>query len=179
MGGGSTFPRCRYLGIEPWYTAPDGPELPEVARGFCPPGVLGSVKEAPLALAYLQEASLGMTFPHALAEQPVRIHGMHPEQPEITFTVPRPPRLEFQIDGSREAVEPRLLNFVIHPKEMRFSVTYGAKTASLPRALIPGVHRQIPLALLVDDDEPIPYFAPAAMRDRLHAVEASSTGNSA
>lgn len=70
---GSMFPRSRFLGGEPWFPPPDGPELPEVARGFCPPGLRGLTEDGPEMLGYLQEASLGMTFRRPLAGQPVRI----------------------------------------------------------------------------------------------------------
>jgi hypothetical protein len=164
---GSTFPRCRYLGVEPWHTAPDDQQLAEVARGFSPSGLLGLVEERPRELEYLQEASLGMVLPHALAELPVHLRGMHPNHPQITFPVPRPPRLEFEIEGRRETAEPRLLNFVIHPSDLRCTMTYGAMTRGLPRAFIPGVHRHIPLAVRVDDDAPIPYVTPQTVTDRL------------
>jgi hypothetical protein len=168
---GSTFPRCRFLGTEPWFPPPDGPELKEVACGFCPPGLPGLTEENPHE-GYLQEASLGMAFPQPLADQPVRIDGMNPDHPSVLFTVPRPPRLVFEVEGAREPAEARLTNFVIHPKEMRFTVTYAATTAALPRAFIPGVHREVPIALLVDDDLPIRYRAPETLMDRLRATEA-------
>jgi len=169
---GSTFPRCLCLGTEPWFPAPGGLELPEVARGFSPSGVLELAEAAPYIPGYLQEASLGMTFPQGLAGQPVRIEGMHPEHREIVFILPPPPRLAFEIEGSREAVEPRLTNLVIYPRERRFTVTYAARTAGLPRAFVPGVHRQIPIALLVDEEPPIRYDAPETVMDRLRAAEA-------
>jgi hypothetical protein len=169
---GSTFPRFRFIGGEPWFPPPDGPELPEVARGFCPPGLRSLIENGPEMLGYLQEASLGMTFPRPLAGQPVRIEGMNPDKPSIRFTVPPAPRLAFEVEGVREPAEARLTNFVIHPKEMRFTVTYAARTAALPRAFIPGVHRQIPIAMLVDDDPPVRYQPPETVMDRLRAVEA-------
>jgi hypothetical protein len=167
---GSTFPRCRFLGIAPWFPAPDGPELEEVARGFCPPGLLRLTEENPHE-GYLQEASLGMAFPEPLAEQPVRIEGMNPDHPAITFTVPAPPCLSFEVEGTREPAQARLTNFVIRPREMRFTVTYAATTAALPRVFIPGVHREIPIALLVDDDPPIRYQSPETLAGRLQAAE--------
>jgi hypothetical protein len=169
---GSTFPRFRFLGGEPWFPPPDGPELPEVARGFCPPGLRGLTEDGPEMPGYLQEASLGMSFLGPLAGQPVRLEGMNPDHPSIGFAVPPPPRLVFEVEGARESVEARLTNFVVHPKEMRFTVTYAAKTAALPRAFIPGVHREIPIALLVDDEPPIRYQAPETMMDRLRATDA-------
>jgi hypothetical protein len=171
---GATFPRCRFLGMEPWFPPPDGPELQEVARGFCPPGLAELTKEAPVMLAYLQEASLGMTFPQLDTEQPVRIEGMNPDHPVLLFRVPPPPRLAFEIEGTREPARARLTNLVIHPKETRFSVTYAATSAALPRAFISGVHREIPIALLVDDDPPIRYQSPETLIDRLRAAEARS-----
>jgi hypothetical protein len=168
----STFPRCRFLGTEPWFPPPDGPELPEVARGFCPPGLPSLTEDAPELAGYLQEASLGMVFPHPLAERPVRVQGMNPDHPVILFTVPSPPRLAFEIEGVREPAAARLTNFVIHPKEMRFTVTYAARASALPRAFIPGLHREIPIALLVGDDPPIRYQVPETLMDRLRAAEA-------
>jgi hypothetical protein len=176
---GSTFPRFRFIGGEPWFPPPDGPELPEVARGFCPPGLRSVIEDGPEMLGYLQEASLGMTFPRALAEQPVRIEGMNPDKPSIRFTVPPAPRLAFEVEGTRESANARLTNCVIYPKEMRFTVTYAARTAALSRAFIPGVHRQIPIAMLVDGDPPVRYQPPETVMDRLRAVEAQSASQPA
>jgi hypothetical protein len=143
-----------------------------VARGFCPPGLPSLTEDAPELVGYLQEASLGMVFPQPLTERPVRVQGMHPDHPVILFTVPSPPRLAFDIEGTREPAEARLTNLVIHPKEMRFTVTYAARAGALPRAFIPDVHREIPIALLVDDDPPIRYRSPETIMDRLRAAEA-------
>jgi hypothetical protein len=170
---GTTFPRCRFLGMDPWFPPPDGPELPEIARGFCPPGLPDLTEESPHE-GYLQEGSLGMVFPQPLADQVVRIEGMNPDHPLIAFIVPTPPRLAFEVEGTREPAEARLTNFVIYPKELRFTVTYAATTARLPRAFIPGVHREIPIALLVDDDPPIRYQATETLMDRLRVAEAQN-----
>jgi hypothetical protein len=59
---------------------------------------------------------------------------------------------------------------------VRLSMTYGATTVGLPRPFIPGLHRQIPLARLIDDEEPIHYLAPGTIMDRLHAAQVRGKG---
>lgn len=165
----SVFPRCRFLGTEPWFPAPDGPDLPEVSRGFFPSGVPGRTRGSPDVLGYLQEASLGMSVSQPLAGLPVCVRGMNPEHSVITFTVPPPPRVAFEVDSRREAVAARATNLVIYPSEKRLTVTYAAVTSALPRGFVPGVHRDIPIALWVDDDAPLRYEAPETVMDRLLA----------
>jgi hypothetical protein len=50
---GSTFPLHFRA---PCFRPPEGPELPQVARGFCPPGLRGLTQDGPEMLGYLQEA---------------------------------------------------------------------------------------------------------------------------
>jgi hypothetical protein len=165
---GLTFPRCLFLDVDAWYPGPDSVELPEVARGFIPPGLKAALAANPsLQMAFFQEASLGMVFPEPLAGQPVEILGMHPEERALTFTVPEAPRLEMTVEGSREAVASRLINFVLAPNEKRFTLTYAAKSRPLPRAFVPGLHKLIPISVSVNGDTPVSYQTPATIRDRL------------
>jgi hypothetical protein len=166
---GLTFPRVRYMGMEPWYPAPHGADLPEVARGFCPPNLPASLAQnESLAITFLQEASLGMAFATPLAGQPVEVQGMHPEMRSLNFVVPPPPRLEMVVEGQRQPVEARLTNLTLLPHEKRFSVTYAAKTPGLSRAFIPGIHRVIPIAVIVNGDAEVRYETPVPIRDRLN-----------
>jgi hypothetical protein len=172
---GLVFPRCRYLGLDAWYPGPETVELPEVARGYLPADFSRQLQASPqLTVAYRQEASLGLTYASDLSGQRVEIHGMHPEEQSLGFTVPPPPQLHFDLEGNRQPVLARLTNFVIMPNERRFTVTYAAITP-LHRVFIPGVHRVIPIAVSVNGDRPVAYQPPLPIKDRLQSTQGASS----
>ena len=165
------FPRFTLFApeIDAWYPGPDDETLPEVQRGFLEPNYRS------LALAQSddteaidprvsQEGSHGMTFYEDIARAPVRINGMHPEYKDLQFNVPDGPALEIAVDGKRTSVRPRLYKLTVHPTEQEFTVLYGA-SLKMPRALIPGIHKHIPLELHVDGDSPVPFETPPTLKD--------------
>jgi len=165
---GAMFPRCRYLGLDGWYPSPQGPELPEVARSYLAPNLTQALKDRPQLMdAYLQEASLGMTFAAPLAGKRVEIVGMHAQRPRIQFNFPPEPRVEMEIEGQRESVHPRLINVVILPGENRLMLTYAAKASPFSRVFIPGIHKLIPASVSVNGDRPVHYETPPTVRERL------------
>lgn len=167
------FPRCAYLGLNPWFPAPQDERLPEVRRGYLMPNyraVVGHTLDLlvnTLNDAYLQEASLGMVFENLAPGTPVVIDGMHPNRPRIAFSVPQPPRIEIELAGHRRAVTPRLTNVVIRPAEERLCLVYSAFEPNLHLTFIPGIHATIPLVAYVDGLHAIPYVTPATVRQML------------
>lgn len=172
------FPRVVFVGgrADAWYPGPEDAQMPEVARGFLEPGYRSTLGEAGIfsdrGLRFLQGASHGLTFPRLPDGARVTLEGMHPERPVLTFEVPRAPRLELLMDGSRRRLTPRTHHVVCRPAEGRLSVVWGV-SAKLPRTFLPGIHRHIPLALRVDDDAPVPYETPPTIRDRIEAGRAA------
>jgi len=142
---------------------------PEVRRGFIPPQLRGKLeKDHDLAAGYLQEASLGMVVSASLSGQPITLTGMHPAEPTVTFTIP--PRRRSKSSRRRAAAPPPLLtNLMIFPAERKFTAVYCAKTKGLPRVLIPGIHKSIPISARINRDTPIRYQSPPTIHDRLLA----------
>jgi hypothetical protein len=170
---GLTFPRYLHVGVDPWFPSPQDASLPEVRRGFIPANLRQTVEqEQRISAGYLQEASLGMAVATPLAGQPVVLSGMHPEEPEIRFTLPPAPSIDIHIEGERWAPPPLLTNLVLYPTEKRFTAVYCARTKGLPRVFIPGIHKNIPLSVSINRDAPIVYQSPATIRDRLLAAGA-------
>lgn len=165
---------------EAWYPAPQDERLPEVRRGFLPAGFKQELDDRPLLRGpdprFRQGASHGLVL-HDIPERvPVRIDGMHPEKPSIRFRLPPPPQLEMQVEDKRQAVEPRLHSIVVRPDEEQFYMLYGG-VMSIDRALIPGIHKHIPLALYVNGDRPIAYDAPVPAREQLAAAREQEEQN--
>ena len=176
---GPTFPRYLFLGVGAWFPPPDDASLPEVQRGFIPAQLRRRLeKDHDLAVGYRQEASLGMVVSAPLSGQPVTLAGMHPEEPTIAFTIPPAPSIEIEVEGERSALPPLLTNLVIFPAEKKFTAVYCAKTKSLQRVFIPGIHKNIPIAARINRDAPIRYQSPPTVHDRLLAASAGSGGAS-
>jgi len=171
------FPREVFLGITPRYPAPAS-ELFEVQKGVLPADferyfieadaeatteAQDSERDAYHARFY-QEASLGLQLPPLQAGTPISVSGMHPEGKTVSFTVPEPPDLVIDIEGTKESVAPRITNLVVRPAERKLTITYCARTQSLPRIFIPKIHKVIPLSLQVDGGAPVRYQTPAVPR---------------
>jgi hypothetical protein len=171
---GLTFPRYLFMGIDAWFPARDDSDLPEVRRAFIPADLRRRLeKDHDLAAGYQQEASLGMVVDTPLSGQPVTLTGMHPAEPTITFTVPPAPSIEIEVEAERAAPPPLLTNLMIFPAEKKFTALYFAKTKSLPRVFIPGIHKNIPISARINRDSPIRYQSPPTIHDRLLAADAA------
>ncbi len=172
---GLVFPRYLHVGVDAWFPAPQDATLPEVRRGFIPANLRQNVEQQQMMSAgYLQEASLGMVVGTPPAGQPIVLAGMHPEEPEIRFTLPPAPSIDISIEGERLAAPALLTNLVLLPAEKRFTTVYCARTKGLPRVFIPGIHKNIPLSATINRDTPIVYQSPPTIRDRLQAAGASA-----
>jgi hypothetical protein len=170
------WPRVTSLGVDAWFPSPEGVPVEEVRRGFLLANWRERMKAAdpthPIAPEFFQEGSLGLVLGELPPGTPVVIDGMHPEGKPVAFALPAPPRMEFDVEGRRHTVKPRLTSLVIEPELERFSMTYAADTDKLHRAFIPGVHGKIPLAVKVEDDLPILYETPVPIRERVKQAEA-------
>jgi Uncharacterized protein conserved in bacteria (DUF2169) len=171
---GLMYPRELFAGFDAWFPCPDERELPEVKRGLLRPGIAGAARtqrtQGQVTAEYYQEASLGLVAAEALAGHPVRVVGMHPAQPSVDFSIPEAPAMEVVIDGERHRPKAMLTSLVIRPAEKTFYAVYCARTASLPRDFIPGIHKNIPLSASVHGEAPISYVSPPTIRDRLAAA---------
>ncbi len=169
------FPRLLYGGMDAWFPCTNDAALPEVRRQFLPSQLKRRMEQTPaIGAEYYQEASLGMVLRRPIGGQPVSLSGMHPEEPIMTFAIPPDPPIEIEIEGKREAVQPRLTNLVIRPAEKKFCTVHFARTAALPRAFIPEIHKDIPLSARIARDVPLKHESPATVRDRLAAASKTS-----
>lgn len=168
-----TFPRYVYLGLgaDAWHPAPEGSDLPEIRRGLLRADWRRHYPEGPAPHPRLfQEASHGLTLDFDPLGAPVVLEGMHPEQPRMRFALPRErPGIEFEVEGRGRKAEPRLHHVVCHPEEERLTLTYGA-VVDLPRGFVPGIHKEVPVAVSVDGDAPLPYPTPTPVRAELDAA---------
>ncbi|WP_119841637.1 DUF2169 domain-containing protein [Salinibacter ruber] len=170
-----TFPRyVFFLGRpEAWYPAPQDEQLAEVRRGYLPANFKDELDERSEQRGpdprFRQGASHGLVLHDVPERVPVRIEGMHPEKSTVKFRLPPSPSLEMQVEDKRQAVNPRLHSVVVRPAEEQFYVLY-AGVMSLDRALIPGIHKHIPMALYVNGDRPVAYDAPVPLREQLAAA---------
>lgn len=169
------FPRICFIhsGVDAWFPGPEDEGMPEVRRGFCPPNYRSMMKNRrdthSLNLFY-QEASLGFMLKDVKGGEPVTLAGMNPAESEIRFPLPTPLKsLEFEIEGKRDAVKPRLHSVVFRPAEKKLTMTY-AGDIKLPRLFVPGIHKHIPVAIRVNGTL-MPYETPLTVRDLVAAAK--------
>jgi hypothetical protein len=174
------WPRMMYFlaGMDAWYPAPEDRSLPEVQRGWLEPGYRQRRLADPaqgIHPRFVQEAPHGLTVPGLRGDEEVLLWNLHPELPEIRFRLPWeiPPALSFFMDGTSYPVQPRLHHIVFRP-ESRTLFTVWAAAHPTPRTYLPGIHREIRLALQVQGDTPIPYLTPQTIRDQIAQAQAAS-----
>lgn len=158
------FPRQVFFSAEaqPWFPAPEDERLPEVARGFLMPGYRSYMAEGNKLMAplFFQAASHGFIFADLPPGTSIRIAGMHPEFPELHFTLPSVVPLIRLLEEDRALEgEPRLHHVVCRPADLTVNMVYGVRSRS-NRTYLPGIHAEIPLAVQVGSEAPIPYFTP-------------------
>lgn len=174
------FPRCMFVSIDcdPWFPPPDDATLAEVRYGILPNGYRTVLKDQgigmPPAWQFRQEAAHGLVLPNPFYGAPIRLTGMHPEQPVIECTVPEaPPTVYLMMEQSVERVEPQLTTLAIYPERGLLTMTYTASRPT-PRPFIPGIHKHIPIAVSVNGDTPIAYQAPQPVREKLKQAQKGS-----
>jgi hypothetical protein len=169
-----TFPRYLWVhsGVDAWFPGPQDAAMPEVRRGYCLENYRDLMNKRtdshPLNRFY-QEGSLGFILKDVKAGEPVVLKGMNPAEPTIRFDLPQPLKsLEFEIEGKRDAVKPRLHHIVCRPAEKLMTMTYAGEVR-LPRIFVPGIHKHIPVAIRVNGGAPVPYQTPLTVRDLVEA----------
>ncbi len=165
------FHRYCWLGETAWYSPPKDAQLEEVRRGYLPDQL--SVLQAwsppaPPPAPFYQEASLGMWFEPLAAGTPITVEGMHPEHPAIHFELPKPPRIEMQIESQLTTPAPQLTSVLLRAEERCVDLVYAIRQEQLPRVFLPGVHAKVPLSAKVDGDRPVLYQTPATLYEQLH-----------
>lgn len=167
-GSPAQFPRSWFVGAKPWYPVPDDEVLEEVRRGFLNPDWRTMVDEDdPIHLGFLQEASDGLVFADLAPGTPIRLRGMHPEHRELVCEVPRAPQVEIEAAGVRERCEPHLMHLVLVPDELVLKATWVAWFQGDAPMFVPGLHAEIPVAVRVNGDAPIPCHSPEPIRAKL------------
>lgn len=167
-----SFPRNVHFagGMDAWFEGPEDASMPEVARGFLMPNYRQVMEARALEQGphpcFFQGASHGLVLPSLQGAEPVVLTGMHPEQEELRFSLPRPPDLRITIEGDEQAVQPRLHHVVCRPTENRVTAVWGG-TREMTRMFIPGIHKHIPISLSVDGDTPVSYETPPTLKDQI------------
>jgi hypothetical protein len=164
------FPRFAWLGIEAWYPPPSNAPLREVALGVLPTNFTDLAQLGPgqpLQPPALQEGPVGQVFPPLQPGTPIVVHGMHPELPQVAFSLPPGPKLDFYIDGKVFPSAAQLTTVLVEPNEARVSLTYAARHWDLPRPFVAGIHKNIPLALRVNAAQTVRYETPPTVRDQV------------
>lgn len=150
------FPRALFFDVsaDAWFPAPEDYDLREVRDGILPNRYRKIFNEAQSAggphEGFSQESSLGLRFVDLAGGVPVTLKHLNPAHPRLNFATPPPPRLTWRFERGLTPVAPRLHHMVIEPDALRVSCTYAAEF-TLPRAMIPGIHAHVPLALQVND----------------------------
>ena len=162
------FPRYAWLGLEAWYPPPADAPLRELLLGQLPDNwkeletiTVGANSLPPLAL---QEGPMGMVFPDLAPGTPIIVEGMHAQRPSVGFPLPPAPKLDFYIEGKIYEVPTQLMTVVVMPNDAQVTLTYVARNWDLPRPFVPGIHNNIPLALLVNGEHTVPYQSPVPLR---------------
>jgi hypothetical protein len=177
----SMFPRFTYcLGQDALLPSPEDESLPEVRRGFLPHSYRERRRAPgapPIASGYFQVGTHGMVFNDLTEGTPIRIMNMHPERSSIAFAVPKPPSIEWEIEGQRSQTGVRLLHVICRPNEEKVSFVYATHT-TLPRAFIPKIHKYIPVGVRIDGGPLVSYDAPQPIRERLEDARRRMTETS-
>jgi len=174
------FPRYAWIGQQAWYPPPANAPLRELALGRLPENWAELAQLRPdlceLPPPALQEGPMGLVFPSLEPGTPIIVEGMHPSLAHVGFPVPRPPKLDFYIDGKVFSQPGQLATVLVEPNDARVSLTYVARHWDLPRIFVPGIHSNIPLALLINDEHTVRYESPPALREQVKAAGGERPG---
>lgn len=171
---GAAFPRVVFFMAEcdAWYPGPDDESLPEVRRGFAAPGFCKAMQDQVIPdPLFFQEASHGLALRDLRGGTPVCIRGMHPTEQDVRFELPNPPTIEFEVDGHRSFMEPRLTSVICRPAEKKFTMTYAVVVNELPRVFLPGIHKHIPISARINGGPPVHYQAPPTVKELIKKGE--------
>ncbi len=174
------FPRNIFMAIEcdPWFTPPQDKQLREVKLGHLASGyrdLLGDQQfGTPPHWRFHQESTPELMFNKDVHGAPVVLHGLHPAYPNMHFTLPASaPQLKMKFDGTVESLEPFLCSVEIHPDKELLTMTYTA-SMNAERTFIPGIHKNIPVALSVNGEKAIHYQTPPTVKSLLAKAQAET-----
>lgn len=174
------FARYAWLGLEAWFSPPADAPLREVEMGLLPTNWSElpqlRVGTSPLPPLALQEGPMGMVYPDLAPGTPIIVEGMHPELPHVGFPLPTPPELSFYIDGKVYEVETELQTVLMMPDAGQVTLAYVARNWDLPRPFVPGIHKNIPLALLVNGEHTVRYESPLPVREQVEQGDKGRPG---
>jgi len=168
----NNFPRCLFFApeAEPWFEGPDDEQLPEVRKGILASGYRKHLKEylggGGPHWRFFQEAPHDQIFSRDVHGLPIEIEGMHPQFQRLRFALPvMPPRIELGCESTLSSESPLLTSVEIRPNDLSVSLVYTLSLA-LPRPLIPGIHKTIPLVAKIDG-QTVAYEAPPTQKQLL------------
>lgn len=173
------FHRYAWLGIQPWYPPPANAALREVLLGALPTNFAELERTEigdPFPPLAMQEAPIGMCFPSLAPGTPIIVEGMHPELAHVGFPVPPAPKIDFYLDGKVYTQPAQLTNVLVEPDKARVSLTWAARHWDLPRPFVPGIHANIPLAMLIDGTQSVRYESPVPLREQVKQGDKSRPG---
>ena len=127
-----------------------------------------------ISVRYHQEVPGDQTFASLEPGTRLAVYGMHSTGAPVEMVIPTPPPLNFFYEGACLKPLVRLTKVVLRPNELRATLTYATWETKLPRIFVPGIHKHIPVSLVVGDDTPILYEAPPTLKER--ATRGSATG---
>ena len=166
----NVFSRYVLGGGQPWFAAPDDERLAEVRVGRLPAGYHRLLEDRGLHPSFWQESAPGLSFASLEPGTPIIVRGMHPGGKPLRVSVPRPPRIAFDLEGHRERARPKLDKIVLYPERETMTVTWSTRSDRMHRVFVPGVHASIPLSVQIDNDTPVPYVTPIPTRARIDKV---------
>ncbi len=172
------FPRSLFLAIEgePWFPPPDDGRLAEVKKGHLATGYRALLADHTFGTEphwrFYQEADPELMFRNNIHGAPVELCGLHPGFDRLQFTLPeKSPDIKMKFENTLETIEPILTSVEIHPDKQQVYMTY-AVTMIAPRLFIPGIHKNIPLAVSVNGDKAVRFDTPKTIKSSLADAEA-------
>ena len=174
------YPRSLFMAIEsePWFPPPDNEQLQEVKLGHLANGYRELLQDQVFGSdphwRFHQEAVPDLMFNNDLHGAPVGLTGLHAEHPVLEFSLPdRPPEVQMKIEAVVETLEPELTSVEIRPNDLLLTMTYTASMDST-RPFIPGIHKNIPIAVSVNRDKAVRFETPPTIKNLLKSAEKSA-----
>jgi hypothetical protein len=159
------FPRSALFDEYPNPALPEDDTLAEVAAGELPVGFRSHPERISVDV-YRRAASSGLIFDDLVVGAPLSVEGMLPDGERLELRIPNPARATFRFEGALVAAIATGTRYVVDVESRRLDVVRHY-LGELPRSLIPGIHKHIPLALEVEGVGETHYEAPPPMSERV------------
>lgn len=159
------FPRYAWAGMRAWHPAPTDARLVEVATHELPAELPSCLERQPeLRHRFWNAAAPGLAFPQLETRTPIVVHGMSASARPFSIEIPAPPPARLQLGSTMLHARARLAQVVLEPNLGRAHLTWHLVEPCSGARWVPGVHRDIPLALLVEGNAVGRYQAPEPLR---------------